>query len=1000
MVRILKWIVWGIFAWCLAGLTPPSARAGVTGKVRGQVRDAQTGDPLPGVNVVITQVWVNGRPRDYRSAGLGAATDANGEYVILRVPPGVYSISASMMGYTTVTRRRVEVSVDRTAIANFRLAPTVLELGKTVTVEAARDVIRTDVSATESYVTDQDYRETPFANRVEDVLALQSGISGNLVQGEIRIRGGDPREVEFLVDGMKLIDRRHSRPVLAVQAGIVQEIKIMRNGFNAEYGQSRSGVINVVTKNPSDQFHFSVDYQFTPPQRQHYGRNKYDPRYNLWRLYAGPRAMEGDTLVIPDGLYDRTRIWEGWKKYAERLLSDSNPNNDLTAEEAYELWKWRHRPVPYGNRSGHNLDVSLTGRVPLLPWKANFLLGGSYEDHPFAFPQSRDHYDGRTFSLKVINILNPDTRLVLNGLYSEVRSVTANAPWGQWHDSDDLDYGGWQFPGYYPFSKPYLNRYASVFGAKLVRTVSSKLFFESQLSHSYVKWAMGPPDSARAEDGRFFHGRLYYDPQSGWIPKEKGADDNVSGYRMYGGAMTWDHSWNRHISWNTSLTYQFHPAHEFKAGFELAYDVIREDRVHWHNEDSSQAYIRRYRVEPIELGLFLQDKIEFEGMIANVGVRVDYFDPHGRRPDYRRALEYRSNRDIWEAYVKGEYPTFRPKPKVYVSPRIGISHPLSDRSKIYFNYGHFVQTPPSFQLYVTNVDYVKPSILQMGNADLGFEKMIAYEIGLDADIGRMLQFHIGAYYKDYWDLCKENSITYAHSDQSLIMDSYANIDYAQVRGLEIELRRTFGRFVTGWINYNYVKRTESNLTVPGLGLNPIITDDPNVGRNGVIWGVPIADVVRMRPYGRGVVTFSSPPDWGPRFKKWRLLANTRLSLQIFYDAGARLQHPRKSFRDAHPNVWFKELDRYRANVRLARLLRLRKLDVELYVDVSNVFHTKYRYLPGGQSREDYFDDLWKSGRVDQVGTDRLTNPRILRTENDDVYWARVKMVVFGARVNL
>ena len=67
-----------------------------------RVKDAQTGDVLPGVNVMITKVWVNNQETAY-SGMLGAATDIQGEFIMLKVPPGIYSVSAQMMGYTTAT---------------------------------------------------------------------------------------------------------------------------------------------------------------------------------------------------------------------------------------------------------------------------------------------------------------------------------------------------------------------------------------------------------------------------------------------------------------------------------------------------------------------------------------------------------------------------------------------------------------------------------------------------------------------------------------------------------------------------------------------------------------------------------------------------------------------------------------------------------------------------------------------------------------------------------
>jgi len=981
----------------ILAIGPHHSFAGITGKIRGVVKDADTGEPLPGVNVIITEVWAEGVPKKF-TGSIGAASDIHGEYIILNVPPGMYTITASMMGYTPESKKQVRVSVDRTSTVNFSLKPTELEAGQEIVVEAKRDIIQLDVAATENYITDKQYQETPFANRIEDVIGLQSGITGNLIEGEIKIREGQATEVGFLLDGISMVDQKFNRPVMSVQPGVVQEIKIMRNGFNAEYGQSRSGVINVITKNPSDRLHFTIDYQFDPAHKPHYGRDKYDPNWNLWRLYAGPKAFEGDTLIIPDGLYDRMRTWIGWNEYANNLLNDNNPDNDLTAEEAYELWKWRHRPVKYGDKNGHNIDLTLSGRVPLIPWQSNFLLGGKYELHPFSYPQSRRYYDERISSLKLVNALSNDLKVTLNGSYSEVRSVTQGSSTSSWSHEDKISYSGGGFPAYYPFYKPIINRYTTVAGLKVMHTLSPRVYYEVNLNHFYVKWNVGRPDSARAEDGRYFHGRLYYDPQSGWIPKEKGADDNVSGYRMYGGALTWDNSWNRRTSLNASITDQFHPAHELKAGFEFKYDVLVEDRLHWHNEDSTQAYTSNYTVFPIEAAVYVQDKIEFQGMIANIGLRVDYFDVNTDRPNPHKALDFSSNREIFETYIAGKYPTFRPKPKYYFSPRVGISHPLSDRSKIYFNYGHFVQTPVSEVLYHTMVDWSMPRITFMGNGEITFPKVIAYELGYDAGITDDLQLHLGAFYKDYFDY--ESGMVYAHSDQSLVMEWYDQNNYMEIRGIEIELRKPVGRFITGMLNYNYIKKSEANLEIPNLSQIPIVTDDPNIGRNGVLWGVPRSDIIRIQPYARGVITLSGPSGWGPKVKGFGLVENTNLSFQLYYQGGPQRRHPRESFRNAHPDVWFKELDRYWANLRYSRLFRFKGMNLEFYMDVSNIFHTKFRYPPGGQSGEDYYDDLWKSGRLDQVGTDKLTNPKILRTESDDVYWAKLKTFIFGLRMNL
>lgn len=135
--------------------------AGITGKIRGVVRDVDTGDPLPGVNVVVNMVWVQGIEKEF-GGQLGAATDLNGEYIILKVPPGIYSITASMIGYSKSVRTHVKVHIDRTTTLNFNLKETVLDIGGEIVVEAKRDLVHLDVAATDTYISTEDYQATPL----------------------------------------------------------------------------------------------------------------------------------------------------------------------------------------------------------------------------------------------------------------------------------------------------------------------------------------------------------------------------------------------------------------------------------------------------------------------------------------------------------------------------------------------------------------------------------------------------------------------------------------------------------------------------------------------------------------------------------------------------------------------------------------------------------------------------------------------------------------------
>ena len=111
MLKHTKFAVIFILAFCL-GLSTILI-AGTTGKISGKVTDASSGNPLSGVNVII------------EGTSMGAATDMEGDYFIINVPPGTYTVEAMMIGYTALAKSGVGVSADRTITVDFNITQTV-----------------------------------------------------------------------------------------------------------------------------------------------------------------------------------------------------------------------------------------------------------------------------------------------------------------------------------------------------------------------------------------------------------------------------------------------------------------------------------------------------------------------------------------------------------------------------------------------------------------------------------------------------------------------------------------------------------------------------------------------------------------------------------------------------------------------------------------------------------------------------------------------------------
>src|SRR5690606_25333444 len=120
---------------------PASLYAGETGKIAGKITDASTGEALIGANIVITGKWIDGAEQSAENL-LGASTDVEGEYFILNIPPGLYSIRASYIGYKEQITVQVQVDVDKTTRVDFQLTPEAFQTDEVVVVLTLRKQLK------------------------------------------------------------------------------------------------------------------------------------------------------------------------------------------------------------------------------------------------------------------------------------------------------------------------------------------------------------------------------------------------------------------------------------------------------------------------------------------------------------------------------------------------------------------------------------------------------------------------------------------------------------------------------------------------------------------------------------------------------------------------------------------------------------------------------------------------------------------------------------------
>ncbi|NCQ18200.1 MAG: TonB-dependent receptor, partial [Ignavibacteria bacterium] len=158
-----------------------------TGKIAGKVTDEKTAEVLIGVNILI------------EGTGLGAATDMNGEYIIVNVPPKTYNVIAKYIGYANTVTRNVHVGSGSTTKIDFRITQTEITLNHEVVITAKAPLVVKDMTSTEARITADQIKELPLQN-INQLITQQAGVSKGS-DGGIHIRGGRSSEISYLVNG-------------------------------------------------------------------------------------------------------------------------------------------------------------------------------------------------------------------------------------------------------------------------------------------------------------------------------------------------------------------------------------------------------------------------------------------------------------------------------------------------------------------------------------------------------------------------------------------------------------------------------------------------------------------------------------------------------------------------------------------------------------------------------------------------------------------------------
>ena len=733
--------------------------AGTTGKITGVVVDKDTNEPLPGVNVLI------------KGTVMGAATDNDGKFFILNVPPGTYTLVAQMIGYTPQEVQKVKVSVDLTTTVNFALSTQVLDIGKEITVIAERPMIQRDATASAAIVTSSEIKVSPVETFIE-VVQNKAGVTVDRA-GEIHIRGGRADEIVYLVDGVANIDPFDSKLGVEISTNAIEELSVISGSFNAEYGQALSGVINIVTKEAPKKYNGSISFQ------------------------SGDLLTDYEIELLPE-------------------IRDEAKKIDLL--------------------NSSEIEASFGGPVPGIKSSLAFFTSGRYyDDRGYLFGKrihrTTDYADSvQTGDSKIIS-MNPRHQFNIQN-----KLVYIINPAMRLHYTNMVHYQEWQN---YSHSRKYLvDGHLNYFergdrhSLKLTHQISSRSFYTINAAYQWKKYW-------------YYAYKEPTDPRYVW----SGYYKQDSNYEFYTGGTENNRLVQNSVSFlgKFDITSQIGNNHEVKFGLEAKRHELYQHDYYLNVDqkaepftdtngngvyDEGESFVdidlngewtpekddnndgipgniieavgrlnNKYRRKPVEFSAYIQDKIELADMVINAGLRFDYFDPAA---------------DYLTGWVKQGEPITEPAEKKYqISPRFSLAHPISEKGKLFFSYGHFFQLPPYYRLY-QNPDFdvrVGGGRLiadDIGNANLKPQKTISYEIGFEQEIMENVAIYLKAFYRDIRDLLGQRIYRFPSGDTYAY---FINRDFGHVKGLTFTIDKRFSNFFSASVDYTYM-RAEGNESDP------------------------------------------------------------------------------------------------------------------------------------------------------------------------------------------
>ncbi len=810
-----------------AFLAPIAMQAQTTGTLSGKVTD-DDGKPVPGATIRL------------EGTTQGAKSKADGNYLIAGVRAGEYGVIVTSVGFAPY-KGAVSISIGTTTTLNVKMRTKAIETGPIV-IKGSRDLIHRENHGKVNTKSGIDI-ENSSRTTIQGAVALSSGVTTAGVNG-FAIRGGRATETSIRVDGVEVGDpfiggfgSTSSGLYPTVSPLAVQEVQVVSSGFSAEYGDILSGVVNSVTRSGrKDRYEGTFRFRTTVPAL--YGSSEAITVKKVGTdsdtTLPGAKLMGSGSKLYEFGIggpipgFDRVTFYITGKYNGIPYSGSSYEVYDMSDEFARQragvaekAWGFSLKPTNLGQLSHQeamvrnlngkfkievdsNIFVELGGEIGLTSTESGGWSSIYQFDHPIvngventALSESDMQ---QTNQNTIINRANMRYFQNLDaGTYLEVLASWVHHRTEAGKKDESKTYG--PFDTYDIYGPEDLNNDNVIDRYALPET---DLQLNQYLTDKVSGYARNPIT------GLFEGGEI------------GGASRNPYGLIDAGNFPVHGNDRVLEVRESTVLDLKGNYETNFdlgevktqvKAGFEVKQTTLRrhENNLPWDpnpffdvygfdanyfNGTDTTGTLRDFfskPFKPIEGALYVSTSFDYKSIVFQPGVRFDFTNPNTKMPPSQRG----SVAEVVRALQTAEDASM----KFQVSPRIGVSYPITDQSQFRVNFGVMFKMPDFNNLYDNAFGDAQRGNQLFGNPNIDPQKALMYEMGYQAQISEDYYIDVSAFYRDIYN---QTGVTYVPAIPSPYI-VYSVSEYGNVRGIEVSARKLLSDNISAEINYTLQK---------------------------------------------------------------------------------------------------------------------------------------------------------------------------------------------------